>query len=192
MLGHHFNYLLTKNRFKMLKNHHYSKWALAKSMYVAPFIAFLLLLNCKHNPQEELLLEENNHFEFVDYVNFPVDVVTDADGTNDLEKDENVYKFADVMPDFPGGMSELYKFIKENTTYPQEARDKGIEGTVVVTFVVTKEGSVTNVKVLTGVDPLLDAEAVRAVKSLPKWTPGKINGEPVSCWYNLPVTFTLN
>ena len=197
MLGHHFNYLLTKKRFKMLKNHHYSKWALAKSMYVAPFIVFLLLLNCKHNPEEELLLEENNPTtEITDPEPLDIDhvdvILVDKDGKERTDYTlEKIYNFVDVMPDYPGGMPELYKFVRENTTYPQEAQDKGIEGTVVVTFVVSKDGSVTNVNVLSSVDPLLDAESVRVIKKSPKWTPGKMHGEPVSCWYNLPITFTL-
>ena len=105
-------------------------------------------------------------------------------------KDEPV-RFADQMPDYPGGMQELYAYIKRNTQYPEQARNANIQGTTVVTFVVTKTGSIEQVKVLNSSHPFLDKEAVRVVQTLPKWIPGKMNGVNVSCWFNLPVTFTL-
>jgi protein TonB len=107
------------------------------------------------------------------------------------ETKEVIHQFVDQMPDYPGGMQELYAYIRKHTQYPEQARNNNIQGTTVVKFVVTKSGSVEQVHVLTSSHPFLDKEAIRVVQTLPKWIPGKMNGVNVSCWYNLPVTFTL-
>ena len=109
------------------------------------------------------------------------------------DPDENgVYNIVEEMPKFPGGENALMKFVSENVTYPQEARDKDISGRVFVSFVVEKDGSVNDVKVIRGVDKILDDEAVRVVKVMPKWTPGKQKGEAVRVNYNLPIFFKLD
>jgi protein TonB len=97
----------------------------------------------------------------------------------------------EVMPEFPGGEAALAAFIKKEVKYPKKAKRAGIEGQVVIRFVVDKDGSVSDAKVAKGVDPLLDAEALRAVQAMPKWTPGKLNGKPVKVQFNLPVRFRL-
>ena len=105
---------------------------------------------------------------------------------------EEVFRSAAHMPSFPGGDAALMKFINSHIHYPQAAQDNNIQGKVVVQFVVTKTGSVGEVKVVRGVDKDLDREAVRVCKALPKFSPGKnANGDPVSVWYTLPVTFKL-
>jgi len=95
------------------------------------------------------------------------------------------------MPLFPGGDAELLKFIGENTHYPDSAKAKGIQGRVIVRFIVNTEGKAEGATILKGVDPLLDAEALRVVGTLPAFTPGKQGGEPVNVWYMVPITFTL-
>ena len=94
-------------------------------------------------------------------------------------------------PMFPGGDSELLKYVALNTKYPVPAQESGIEGTVYIRFVVTKTGEVGNATVMRPIDPLLDEEALRVVKNLPKWTPGKNNGNPVNVWFIIPVKFQL-
>jgi periplasmic protein TonB len=94
-------------------------------------------------------------------------------------------------PIFPGGDSELIKFVAENTKYPIPSQEQGIEGTVYIRFVVTKTGEIGNAVVMRQMDPLLDEEALRVVKTLPKWTPGKNNGNPVNVWFIIPVKFKL-
>jgi TonB family protein len=294
MIGHHFNFLLTKNRFKMLKNNHYSKWALTKVVFALPFIALILMLNCKNKSQEvstseeftpkTIVIESNegiaviteitpeleqqketnsqskavkdykttytqlveqgktwdfNPFlkelqsEFVRFSeeNFLISLTTDkpdflefySDTHKKLyeaQRDEsgkiyvtelatgevnpdylNVSKedveddpkrFVEVMPEPTGGLDAMYNFLQENLKYPEEARKKGISGRVLIEFVIERDGRITNVKVIHGTHPDLDAEALRVVKMMPKWKPGTQNGEPVRCFYQIPVMFTLN
>jgi protein TonB len=95
-------------------------------------------------------------------------------------------------PMFPGGDAALLKYIAENVKYPVVAQENGIEGKVHIKFVVTKTGAVGDCIILrSGGDPLLDEEALRVVRSLPTWTPGKNNGNPVSVWYIVPIVFKL-
>lgn len=107
------------------------------------------------------------------------------------KKKEEVFTHVEQMPKFPGGDAELYKFIRNNLNYPAMAIENNVEGRVVVQFVVTKDGSIGNVKVVRSVDRDLDNEAIRVCKKLPKFIPGKQNGQPVNVWYTLPVTFKL-
>lgn len=107
------------------------------------------------------------------------------------KKKEEVFAHVEQMPKFPGGDAELYKFISNNLNYPAMAIENNVQGRVVVQFVVTKDGSIGNVKVVRSVDRDLDNEAIRVCKKLPKFIPGKQNGQPVNVWYTLPVTFKL-
>jgi protein TonB len=104
-----------------------------------------------------------------------------------------VYDFASIEQpaQFPGGEEALYKFLGDNIRYPVNAQENGIQGRVVVQFVVTKTGEVGEVKVIRSKDPDLDKEAIRVVKTLPNFIPGKQNGHPVNVWYTLPITFKL-
>ena len=97
------------------------------------------------------------------------------------------------MPVYPGGENALLADIHKNLVYPPVAAENGVEGKVTVSFVVTKNGSIGEVKVARGKDPDLDKEAVRAVRALKKkFTPGKMNGHAVNVWYHVPITFRLN
>jgi protein TonB len=104
---------------------------------------------------------------------------------------EKPFVSVEQMPQFPGGDAELMKFIGSNLKYPTIAAENGIEGRVVIRFVVTKEGSVSDVQVVRSLDPSCDKEAVRVVKTMPKWVPGKQNGRNVPVYYTLPVLFKL-
>ena len=95
------------------------------------------------------------------------------------------------MPTFPGGDQALMKYLSSHINYPAMAQENGVQGRVVVQFVVTKTGKVGEVKVVRSVDKDLDREAVRVCKSLPNFVPGRQNGQPVNVWYTLPVTFKL-
>jgi TonB family protein len=101
------------------------------------------------------------------------------------------YVVVEDMPVFPGGDSELLTYISEHTTYPESAKVSGIAGRVIIRFCVTEKGTVDKITVLKGVDPALDAEAVRVVSSLPDFVPGYQGGVAVSVWYMVPVTFSL-
>lgn len=106
-------------------------------------------------------------------------------------KQEPVFEIVETMPEFPGGNVALLQFISANLRYPSAAVENGVQGRVVVKFVVKKDGSVGEVKVLRGVDYNLDKEAIRVCKMLPKFSPGKQNGQAVNTWYTLPITFRL-
>jgi protein TonB len=105
--------------------------------------------------------------------------------------ENKVFDSVEQMPQFPGGEGELLKWISSHIKYPTMAMENNIQGRVVVRFVVTQDGSVGEVKVVRSKDPDLDREAVRVVKSLPKFIPGKMNGHAVNVWYTLPVNFKL-
>ena len=105
---------------------------------------------------------------------------------------EKVYDVVEEMPEFPGGPAVLYETLVKSIQYPEEARIKGAQGRAIVTFIVEKDGSISNARVVKSVDPSLDAEALRVINSMPKWNPGKQNGEPVRVKYTAPVRFSLD
>ena len=122
------------------------------------------------------------------------DIVKDKEGDDpDLQKNDNdkAYDVVEEMPQYPGGVGKLMEYVSMNIRYPKEAESKSIQGRVVTTFVVEKDGSITDAEVIKSVDPALDAEALRVVKAMPKWTPGKQEGKPIRVKYTMPITFAL-
>ena len=107
------------------------------------------------------------------------------------EEETKVFDVVEQMPSFPGGDAELMKFLSTHIKYPVVAEENGIQGRVIATFVVERDGSISDVKVVKSVDPSLDKEAIRVLKSMPKWIPGKQNGSAVRVKYTVPVTFRL-
>ena len=108
------------------------------------------------------------------------------------EEENKVFDVVEEQPSFPGGMGALMQWLNDNINYPPIAAENGIEGRVIVQFVVSKTGAISDVKVARGVDPSLDKEAVRVVSKMPNWTPGKQNGTNVNVRFTLPVQFRLN
>ncbi len=109
------------------------------------------------------------------------------------KEDNIVYTTANVQqqPEFPGGEQAMYKWLGDHIQYPAVAAEEGVSGRVIVEFIVSKTGSIENVKVVRGRHPALDKEAIRVVKAMPKWNPGRNNGQAVKVTYHLPVTFRL-
>ena len=107
------------------------------------------------------------------------------------EVENKVFDVVEQMPSFPGGQSALMQYLANNIKYPVVAQENGVQGRVVVSFVVERDGSITDVQVVRSVDPSLDREAQRVVKSMPRWIPGKQNGQAVRVKYNVPVSFRL-
>lgn len=105
--------------------------------------------------------------------------------------EEKVFDVVEQMPQFPGGDAALFEYLSTHIKYPTIAEENGVHGRVIVTFVVERDGSITDVKVVKSVDPSLDKEASRVVAGMPKWIPGKQNGSAVRVKYNVPVTFRL-
>ena len=105
--------------------------------------------------------------------------------------DDTVYRSVEQMPRFPGGEAALMKYLESHIKYPPEAAENNVQGHVIVQFVVKKDGSIGEVKVVRSLEENLDKEAIRVIKSLPKFTPGRHDGKAVSVWYTLPVPFKL-
>lgn len=114
--------------------------------------------------------------------------------TKPIEKvgKDGIYLVVDKMPEFPGGSEALIKYLRESIKYPVEAQKNKIQGRVIIQFVVKEDGSLDMVKVARGVDPLLDAEALRVVETMPKWIPGVEKGVPVKVRFTVPIMFSLN
>ncbi len=114
--------------------------------------------------------------------------------TQEEEKEvaeEEIFVFVEDQPGFPGGDEARLNYLRQNIKYPEMANENNIQGTVHVTFVVEKDGSVSNVKVLRGIGGGCDEEAVRVIKSMPRWTPGKQRGRAVRAQFNMPIRFVL-
>lgn len=116
------------------------------------------------------------------------DPVVPVDTTRSKSK---VYTAVEEAPKFPGGDAALYKWLSNNIRYPEQAVKNNVQGRVMLQFVVQSDGTIGQVKVVRGKDKDLDAEAVRLVKSMPVFSPGRMNGTPVNCWYTLPIIFKL-
>jgi protein TonB len=104
---------------------------------------------------------------------------------------DHIFEVVEQQPEFPGGAAAMMQWLNSNMRYPTIAQEQGIQGRVTVAFVVERDGSITDVQILRGVDPSLDREAVRVVGQMPRWTPGRQQGEAVRVRFNLPVTFRL-
>lgn len=133
----------------------------------------------------EINVEVDQETEIEEYVPPPVE----EEEEEVVEKE--IFTVVEQMPEFPGGQAKMMKYLAENIQYPQMAREVGVQGTVFVTFVVEPNGDITNVKVLRGIGSGCDEEAIRVVKSMPKWNPGKQRNKPVRVQFNLPVRFIL-
>ena len=107
------------------------------------------------------------------------------------QSNQNVFDQPELMPEYPGGMPAMIEFLQTNIQYPKDAIKQKVEGRVMVMFVVETDGALSNVRVARNVFPSLDAEAVRVVKAMPKWKPGKEKGKAVRVNYTLPVVFSL-
>ena len=107
------------------------------------------------------------------------------------KKNQKVFDVVEQMPQFPGGTGKLFEYLAKNVRYPKEAEDICAQGRVIATFVVEKDGSVSNAKVVRSIDPVLDAEALRVINGMPNWNPGMQNGEPVRVKYTVPISFRL-
>ena len=116
---------------------------------------------------------------------------TTAMAQNKKTSNDKVFEKVEDMPEFPGGEQAMMKFVSENVQYPEEAKEKEISGRVLVGFIVEKDGSVNEVKIVRGIGGGCDEEAVRVVKAMPKWKPGKEKGKPVRVSYMMPFTFKL-
>ncbi|WP_442569813.1 M56 family metallopeptidase [Hoylesella shahii] len=174
-ITNNFNVLPLKKRIKMMNKQTSNPLARFKYLLFVPLAVALLAMNSttiRANVQKK--------------------VVKTTKATKKTSANDKVYEVCEQMPTFPGGDAALMKYLSENVKYPALAIKAQEQGRVVVSFTVEKDGAISDVKVARSVTPSLDAEAVRVVKAMPKWTPGKQDGQPVRVRYNVPVSFKLN
>lgn len=133
----------------------------------------------------EIDVEADQETKIEEYVPPPVEEVEEE------VVEAEIFTVVEQMPEFPGGAEKLMKYLGENIQYPQMAREVGVQGTVYVTFVVEGNGQITGVRILRGIGSGCDEEAIRVVKSMPSWKPGKQRNRPVRVQFNLPVKFVL-
>lgn len=137
-------------------------------------------------------IENELHVDMNDNANTQVVEFTPVETIEEVvEKEEEIFVFVEEQPSFPGGDEELYKFLAENIQYPALARENNVEGKVFVQFVVEKNGSITQVKLVKDIGSGCGQEAMRVVKSMPKWKPGKQRGTAVRSQFTLPIRFKL-
>lgn len=148
-------------------------------------------------PVQEILniVEDDKEIENELDINTEADEDTEIDIVEYKEEvvEEEIFTVVENMPEFPGGVSAMYQYLGKNIKYPEVAKEAGIQGKVYVQFVVDKDGSITDAKILRGIPggKMCDEEALRVVRAMPKWNPGKQRGKAVKVSYMLPVQFTL-
>ena len=216
-MANNFNYQSLKKRIRMMSMNKSSRWNKLRALAVVPVIALALLAFANNKSvaavmtagvqQDRAVQSEIQSPELaqVEAVPEAVEVETEAeevpaiDEANTEEQvtkepapqSKKVYESVEQMPEFPGGVEGLMKYLYQNIQYPPMAAQNNIGGRVVLQFVIDETGQVGDVKVVRSVSEEVDAEAVRVIKSLPNFEPGRQNGEPVAVWYTLPVMFKL-
>ena len=191
-MANSFNHSSLKKRITMMLKEKSNPWARVKYLYVLPLAA--LAVSAFARPEVSAVADELSSAKVNDLVasmktNQPETASVVVKDT--LTPDEPVFEVVEQMPEFPGGYPSLMKYIKQNLRYPEEAKKAGTQGRVVVQFLVNKNGAISDVSVLHSVDRLLDAEAVRLVRSMPKWKPGMQKGKAVTVKYTVPLSFKL-
>ena len=179
-LSNNFNFSHLKKRIIMMnKKKSNGTGRIKYALFMVPAFALLVAGNtsCSQGASEKQDAKEET-------------VVPEAVPTDSVAK-ENAYDVVEQMPEFPGGMKEMLKFLQDNLKYPESAKKNNLEGRVIVQFVVEKDGTPTEFNVVRSVDPDLDAEALRVLKTMPKWKPGMQKGEAVRVKFTVPVAFKL-
>ena len=148
-------------------------------------------------PEEVEVLEEEDEREesqviIIDQESTETIVVEIEEEVEEEPEVETIFDVVEENPEFKGGMAKLYEFLNSNINYPEMAKENGIQGKVFIQFVVWKDGTIRDVKVVKGVHKTLDNEAVRVVKSMPKWKPGKQRGKSVNARFTLPIKFKIS
>lgn len=153
---------------------------------VTPINDVLTIIDDESELEETILATTEETGEDVEIKHIPVAV------EEELPVEDEIFEVVEDKPEFSdGGAAGLMRYLSTNIKYPTIPQENGVQGKVTVQFVVNKDGSIVDVKVLRGVDPYLDREALRVISSMPKWKPGKQRGVPVRCKFTVPVTFKL-
>ncbi len=191
-MANSFNHSSLKKRITMMLKEKSNPWARVKYLYVLPLAA--LAVSAFARPEVSAVADELSSAKVNDLVASMKTIQPETASVavkDTLIPDEPVFEVVEQMPEFPGGYPSLMKYIKQNLRYPEEAKKAGTQGRVVVQFLINKNGAISDASVLRSVDRLLDAEAVRLVRSMPKWKPGMQKGKAVTVKYTLPLSFRL-
>ncbi|MDF1548892.1 MAG: M56 family metallopeptidase [Bacteroidales bacterium] len=191
-LANSFNHSLTFKRLIMMKKNRSNRKSLLKLLVILPVLfTSVYFISCSKD--DHLVSDEsNNSIENKNLLKSEQSSTIPKE-SSDLEDidDSQIFFIVEEMPQFTGGADGLRNFIASNVKYPKAAAENGIEGKVYVRFAVDAEGEVRNVSIARSVSPLLDEEAIRVMKSVPKFIPGKQNGKNVAVWYTVPINFSL-
>lgn len=199
-IANSFNHSKLKYRITMMSRKKSSGWMKAKALYILPVAAFAMIAFANSSYS---MAEDKTNFEFIENdsasgiaaynENEEITVLEIDDNEETLEEPEApIFPIVENMPEFPGGELALRKYIAENVKYPEDAKEKGIQGRAYVSFVIDKEGNVANVKLARGIGfESIDNEALRVVSLLPKWKPGMQGGKVVNVSYTIPIIFKL-
>ena len=213
-LSNSFNVLPLKNRIKMMNKRRTKEIGRTKYLMFLPLAALLMIVSniemvarttekfakemmgqatTQVIPEPEIATIPELPAEEIQKPTLPQDkkIKETMETHSKSVPDSVVFEVVEEMPDFPGGMKALMEYLSKNIKYPAEAHAKGIQGRVIVCFVVKKDGSIDNIKVVRSVDPYLDKEAIRVITAMPKWKPGKQRGETVNVKFTVPVAFRL-
>lgn len=205
-MANNFNYQSLKKRIRMMTMKKSSQWKTLRALAVVPVIALALLAFA--NPksvaaavvtadvQQDRMTQSTEDKPELVIVGMRPDNIAEVEASPQADEEtkpqsKKVYESVEQMPEFPGGIAAMMRYLSENIKYPPEAAKNNIEGRVIVQFIIDETGQVGEVKVVRPVSDELDAEAVRVVKTLPKFEPGRQDGEAVSVWYTLPINFKL-
>ncbi len=196
-----------KNRINMMLHTKSSRRSLLKLLALIPIVAIALAVNAekvvdvRYDGPQKQITKKGRKNATINMGDNKTILVVETDETKAETPETNtavgtfepvqgdVFDVVEEMPQYPGGAEALLEFLNNNVQYPEEAEKAGIQGRVIATFVVEKDGSVSNAKVVKSVDPLLDAEALRVISAMPKWKPGKQNGKVVRVKYTVPLSF---
>lgn len=204
-----------KKRITMMKTKKTNRWASMKALVVLPLAAIAVVAFASPEVAEvenEVVAESQQLMQAVEQqvTGQAVTAATPADemamsvaagageaampetAPADTARSEKTYDVVETLPDYPGGIGEMMKYISTNVKYPKEMAEQKIEGRVIISFVVKNNGEITDAKVTRSVHPQLDAEALRVINSMPNWTPGMQGGKPVNVKIVLPVSFKLD
>lgn len=179
-LSNNLNKSLIKRRLKMMSKSKTQNFALLKMAFILP-LAMVLAIVFSASVSERIIAQESIS-----------DKELKSEQFKQQKQESDVYTEVEKMPEYPGGDDARIKFLVENIKYPAEARKNGVRGTVFVTFIVEKDGEISNVKALKGIGGGCDEEAVRVISMMPNWKPGMQKGKPVRVQFNMPIKFNLD
>ena len=208
------NHSTLKNRITMMLHKKSNSSRLLKLLALAPIVGIALAMNARtvtdyvyDEPQKQVPIKKGKKASTIkmggqqvkvvekpktEATSTPVDTIRAKEVFTPVDQKPEFFDVVEQMPEYPGGMQELFGYLAKNIHYPKDAEDQQIQGRVIATFVVMKDGSISNAKVVKSVSPSLDEEALRCINGMPNWIPGKQGGKAVNVKYTIPISFRLD